>query len=98
MYAEHKGLPLDDVEVRLRHDRVHLDDCEADCDDAVRAGADRHGRIERIERHIDLTGDLTEQQRARLLQIADRCPVHRTITGTPHMVLRLAEPDPDDAS
>jgi putative redox protein len=89
MYADHKGLPLDDVEVRLRHDRVHVDDCEADCDDDVRAAADKHGRIERIERHIDLTGDLTDAQRARLMQIADRCPVHRTLTGRPHMVARL---------
>ncbi len=91
MYADHKGLPLDDVEVRLRHERLHVQDCAADCDDDVKAGADRQGRIERIERRIDLTGDLTSEQRARLLAIADRCPVHRTITGTPLMVSRLDE-------
>ncbi len=99
MYADHKGLPLDDVEIRLRHDRVHIDDCDADCDDEIRSLADRQGRIERIERHIDLTGDLSADQRARLEEIADRCPVHRTIMGRPQMVLRLgarglsAEPD-----
>ena len=90
MYADHKGLPLDDVEVRLKHERIHVDDCEADCDDQVRAGADKQGRIERIERNIDLTGDLTAAQRSRLLQIADRCPVHRTMEGRPLMVARLA--------
>jgi putative redox protein len=97
MYADHKGLPLDDVEVRLRHDRIHVDDCEADCDDETRAGADKQGRIERIERHIELTGDLTEAQRERILRIADRCPVHRTIMGRPHMVLRLKEGGPGTA-
>jgi uncharacterized OsmC-like protein/esterase/lipase len=97
MYAEHKGLALDDVEVRLRHDRIHVDDCEADCDDDVRAAADKQGRIERIERRIDLTGDLTEAQRKRLLQIADRCPVHRTLEGRPHISTRLVadSADPD---
>ena len=90
MYADHKDLPLDDVEVRLKHERIHVDDCEADCDDEIRAGADKQGRIERIERRIDLTGDLTEAQRARLLQIADRCPVHRTMEGKPLLVARLA--------
>ncbi|NBC15178.1 MAG: alpha/beta fold hydrolase [Gammaproteobacteria bacterium] len=90
MYADHKGLPLDDVEVRLKHERIHVDDCAADCDDEIRAGADKQGRIERIERNIDLTGDLTEAQRARLLQIADRCPVHRTMEGKPLMVAQLA--------
>jgi uncharacterized OsmC-like protein/esterase/lipase len=90
MYADHKGLPLDDVEVRVKHDRVHVDDCEADIDDSVRAGADRKGLIERIERRIDLTGDLTEAQRARLLEIADRCPVHRTMVGQPYMVTKLS--------
>jgi len=93
MYADHKGLPLDDVEVRVSHARVHVDDCEADCGDAVRAGADQQGRIERIERRIDLTGDLTEAQRARLLAIADRCPVHRTLEGQPAMVSRLVGQD-----
>jgi uncharacterized OsmC-like protein len=91
MYAEHKGLALDDVEVRLRHERIHVDDCEADCRRAVLASADKQGRIERIERRIDLTGHLTDAERQRVLAIADRCPVHRTLTGQPHIVSRLAE-------
>ncbi|WP_058554898.1 bifunctional alpha/beta hydrolase/OsmC family protein [Thiohalocapsa sp. ML1] len=99
MYAEHKGLPLDDVEVRLTHDRIHVDDCEADCDEATRAAADKQGRIEVIDRVIELTGDLTPEQRRRILAIADRCPVHRTMTSTPVIRSRLAggavPPDPD---
>ncbi|MDZ7748349.1 MAG: OsmC family protein [Halofilum sp. (in: g-proteobacteria)] len=73
MYARHKGIALGRVAVTLRHDRVHADDC-ADCEH-------REGHIDRIERHIRLSGDLDERQRERLLQIADRCPVHRTLTG-----------------
>ncbi len=73
MYANRKQLDLDDIEITLRHERVHADDC-ADCDETPR-------RIERITREIQLFGALTEEQRRRLLEIADRCPVHRTIEG-----------------
>jgi putative redox protein len=73
MYANHKGLPLDDVTVRLRHDRVHADDC-VDCTEQSR-------KLERIGRVLTLTGDLTEAQRERLLHVANRCPVHRTLEG-----------------
>jgi uncharacterized OsmC-like protein/fermentation-respiration switch protein FrsA (DUF1100 family) len=97
MYAEHKGLALDDVEVRLKHDRIHVDDCEADCDEATRAAADKQGRIEVIERVIDLTGDLSAEQRRRVLAIADRCPVHRTITSRPVIRSRLASGDASPA-
>jgi putative redox protein len=101
MYAEHKGLALDDVEVRLKHNRIHVDDCEADCDEATQAAADKQGRIEVIDRVIDLTGDLSPEQRRRVLAIADRCPVHRTITGGPVIRSRLASgdapPEPDAA-
>ncbi|MBP2471208.1 putative redox protein [Crossiella equi] len=71
MYADRKQLPLEHVSVALRHSRVHAKDC-ADCET-------RQGKLDRIERTITLTGDLTEEQRARLLEIADRCPVHRTL-------------------
>ena len=98
MYADHKGLALDDVEIRLRHERIHVDDCATECDEDIRAGADKHGRIERIERYIDLTGDLTEAERARLLEIADRCPVHRTLMGKPHLVSRLTDNGPEAAT
>jgi len=73
MYARHKQLSLDQVVVTLRHDHVHADDC-ADC-------WYTEGRIDRIERRVAVTGDLTDAQRKRLLEIADRCPVHRTLTG-----------------
>jgi putative redox protein len=79
MYADRKGLDLDDVEIRLRHERVHVDDAAAGCEETEV----RDGRIERIARRIALTGDLTEAQRRRVLAIADRCPVHRTIRGRP---------------
>lgn len=82
MYANFKKLPLDDVDVRLSHDRIHADDC-AEC------GAEREGKVERITRTIILTGDLTEAQRQRILQIADRCPVHRTLESDPVITSRL---------
>ena len=73
MYAEHKGLKLAHVSVRLKHDRIHAEDC-ADCEA-------REGKIDVITRDVSLEGDLVEADRARLLQIADKCPVHRTLHG-----------------
>ena len=71
MYAARKGWPLEDAVVRLRNERRHASDC-AECD-TKRVG------IRRIEREIDLHGDLTDEQRARLMEIADRCPVKQTL-------------------
>ncbi len=73
MYAERKGWPLDRVEVRLTHDKIHAKDC-ADCET-------REGRIDRIDRRLTLRGPLAADQREKLLEIADKCPVHRTLTG-----------------
>ena len=73
MYASRKRIALERATVRLRHAREHLDDCEG-CEDEPR-------RIEVIERDIELTGDLSDEDRARLMRIADRCPVHRTLEG-----------------
>ena len=71
MYADHKKWPLETVVVRLRHAKVHASDCEhCEAED---------GKIDRIERELDLAGNLDEQQLERLLEIADRCPVHRTL-------------------
>ena len=81
MYANHKKLPLDDVEVTLRHERIHAVDCEH-CEET-------DGKIERITRELSVRGDLTDQQRQRLLEIADRCPVHRTLENRPHIETRL---------
>ena len=71
MYANHKKIALDDVSVRLSHERVHAEDC-AHCEASS-------GKIEVITRYIDLKGDLSDEQRQRMLEIADRCPVHKTL-------------------
>jgi 2-haloalkanoic acid dehalogenase type II len=71
MYAERKKWPLEKVTVTLRHNRVHAKDC-ADCETVV-------GLIDHIERLLQFEGDLDEEQRQRLGEIADKCPVHRTL-------------------
>ncbi|MGB9304910.1 MAG: OsmC family protein [Mycobacterium sp.] len=71
MYADRKGWPVERVQVTLRHSRIHAKDC-AECETTV-------GWIDQIDRDIELTGDLDELQRQRLLQIAERCPVHQTL-------------------
>ena len=71
MYAKRKKWPLESVDVTLRHDKVHAQDC-AECEAET-------GKIDRIEKEIALAGPLSEEQRQRLLEIADRCPVHRTL-------------------
>jgi putative redox protein len=73
LYARRKGWRLSDVTVRLRHSRIHALDC-AECET-------REGMLDRIEREIALGGDLTDEQRAKLREIADKCPVHRTLTS-----------------
>ena len=73
MYADRKGWPLDRVQVTLRHSRIHAKDC-ADCQSST-------GFVSRIDRDIQLSGDLDDSQRQRLLQIAERCPVHQTMTN-----------------
>ncbi len=73
LYARRKGWPVSGVTVRLRHSRIHADDC-AECETS-------QGMLDRIESEITVAGELTEQQRARLLEIANRCPVHRTLTS-----------------
>ncbi len=76
MYANQKKLDLKDVHVRLMHERIHADDC-LDC------GDNKSGQIDRIVRYIKLEGDLTDKEKSRLLEIADRCPVHRTLENQP---------------
>ena len=72
MYARRKGWPLDEARVRLKHRRVHASDCE-ECD------AGGNPRLDVIDREVELIGDLDDDQRARMMEIADRCPVHRTL-------------------
>ena len=73
LYARRKQWPLEGVTVRLRHSRIHAKDC-ADCET-------REGTLDRIDREIELAGPLSAEQRQRLLAIADRCPVHRTLVS-----------------
>ena len=71
LYADRKKLPLTRVQVRLRHRRIYATDC-AECET-------KEGMIDRIERVITLQGDLDASERARLMDMADKCPVHRTL-------------------
>ncbi len=82
LYARRKGWALDAVTVTLRHAKIHAVDC-AECET-------KEGRIDRIERDITLVGALTDEQRARLLEIAERCPVHRTLVSEIDIRTRLA--------
>lgn len=84
LYAARKEWPLEQVQVRLRHEKIHARDCES-CET-------QEGRIDRIDREIALTGALDDAQRAQLLAIADRCPVHRTLHGEVSVVTRLLAP------
>ena len=81
MYADLKQLPLERVTVRLKHEKIHAQDC-ADCET-------KEGKIDRIERVILFEGALDEAQRTKLLEIADKCPVHRTLHGEVKVVTRM---------
>ena len=73
LYANHKGIQLEGVDVNLEFDRVHADDClECDSPDG--------GMIDRIKSEVTIRGSFDEAQRKRLAQVAERCPVHRTLT------------------
>ncbi len=85
LYARRKQWPLEGVTVRLRHAKIHASDC-VDCETKA-------GKIDRIEREIELSGPLTAEQRAALLAIADRCPVHRSLTSEVSIKTQLVEKD-----
>jgi putative redox protein len=81
LYARRKQWPLQDVTVELRHSKIHAVDC-AECET-------KEGMLDRIEGEIRLRGPLSEDQRARLMEIAERCPVHRTLTSEINIRTRL---------
>ena len=81
LYARRKQWPLEGVTVRLRHAKMHAADCN-ECETRV-------GMIDRIELAIELAGPLTDEQRSRLLEIAGKCPVHRTLTSEIDIRTRL---------
>ena len=78
LYANHKGIDLEGVDVRLEFDRVHADDCR-DCDERA------DGFIERIQSQVTLRGSFDDAQRKRLAQVAQRCPVHKTLAKGVHL-------------
>lgn len=82
MYADRKGWLLEEVRVHLDHGKVHEQDCE-NCEN-------ENAKIDQIEREIELFGDLNDEQRQKLLEIADKCPVHRTLHGEIRVITKLA--------
>jgi uncharacterized OsmC-like protein len=81
IYVERKKLPITDVEVSLTFDRIHIDDCES----CVKEEGLNDQEVQHISRLIYVTGDVTEEQKERLLYIAGRCPVHVTLHSNPHV-------------
>jgi putative redox protein len=83
LYARRKQFPLENITVSLRHSRIYAEDCE-ECET-------KEGMLDRIDVEIDLTGPLTTEQHAKLMEIAAKCPVHRTLTSEINIRLRAAE-------
>ena len=92
MYADRKQLPLDRVTVEVSHDKVHVDDAAIGSADLPPTTS---GKIDRFTRVLHLEGDLDDAQRASLVKIADRCPVHRTLEHSSRIVTELAAPVSD---
>lgn len=86
LYARRKQWPLEGVTVKLDYSKIHAVDC-AECET-------KEGMLDRIEREISLSGPLVDEQRARLLEMAERCPVHRTLTSEISIRTRLASSSP----
>lgn len=83
MYAKRKQWPLKAVHAEVRHGKIHAEDCEH-CET-------KKGKVDRFDRVLTLTGDLDDEQRQRLLEIADRCPVHRTLHEEVEIRTQLAD-------
>jgi putative redox protein len=82
-YARRNHLPLENVTVSLWHSRIHASDCE-ECET-------KDGMLDRIDLEVEVTGPLTPEQHAKLMQVASKCPVHRTLTSEINIRLRSAE-------
>ena len=82
-YARRNRLPLENITVSLWHSRIHASDCE-ECET-------KDGMLDRIDVEVELTGPLTPEQHAKLMQVAAKCPVHRTLTAEINIRLRSAE-------
>ena len=85
LYARRKQFPLETITVSLSHSRIHAEDCE-ECET-------RDGMLDRIEAQIDLTGPLTPEQHAKLMDVAGKCPVHRTLKSEINIRLRSSKTD-----
>ena len=83
MYVERKGWEVGQISVSVDHDKIHAKDCE-DC------GEGREGRIDRFERRISVNGVVDDEVRDKLLEIADKCPVHRTLESGAAVVTKFA--------
>jgi len=86
LYARRKQWPLQAVTVKLEHSKIHAQDC-AECET-------KEGKLDHIEREIELEGALSDEQKTRLMEIADRCPVHRTLTSEINIRTSLAGAKP----
>jgi uncharacterized OsmC-like protein len=83
LYARRKQWPLENIIVSLRHSRIHAKDCE-ECET-------KEGMLDQIDTEIELTGSLSSEQRAKLMEIAAKCPVHRTLKSEINIRLQAAE-------
>jgi len=86
LYARRKQFPLENIAVSLWHSRIHARDCE-ECET-------KDGMVDRIDVELELTGPLTSEQQAKLMEIAGKCPVHRTLTSEINIRLRSAKKSP----
>jgi putative redox protein len=83
LYARRKQMPLKNITVSLRHSRIYAQDCE-ECET-------KEGMLDRIDVEVELTGSLSAEQHAKLMEIAGKCPVHRTLTSEINIRLRPAQ-------
>jgi putative redox protein len=81
LYAERKKWDLKEVFCHIRHEKTHLEDCK-DCENPK-------AKIDKFTRELELIGDLNDEQKQKLLEIADKCPVHRTLENVAHIETRI---------